>query len=118
MTSTRDQNFRRGIALFNRGEFFHAHEALEDAWRETRGAQRLFMQGIVQVAVALHHYRGGNLVGARGVLGRALRNLESYPASCGGIDLARLKKELAPVLKRAQGGEPPATHWPKIRRAR
>jgi len=24
---------REGIALFNAGEFFEAHEALEDAWR-------------------------------------------------------------------------------------
>ena len=115
--TTQQENFRRGVALFNRGEFFHAHEALEDAWRETRGEQRLFMQGIVQVAVALHHYRGGNLVGARGVLARALRNLENYPAGCGGIDLARLKKELAPLLKRAHAGKPLLKPWPKIRRA-
>src|SRR5947209_13362180 len=114
MHKTPQENFRHGILLFNRAEFFLAHEALEDAWRETHGERRRFLQGLVQVAVALYHYRGGNLVGARGVLARALRNLKDYPAQYGGIALGRLREELAPILEGAENGEALPSKIPKI----
>lgn len=87
-------SFSRGIALFNRGEFFDAHEALEDAWRATQGESRLFLQGLTQAAVALHHYSTGNRAGASSVLARALRNLAAYPDGYGGIELERLRQDL------------------------
>lgn len=88
------ESFARGLALFNHGRFFDAHEELEDAWRATRGEARLFLQGITQAAVALHHYSTGNLAGARSVLARALRNLDGYPSVYGGVELEQLRREL------------------------
>ena len=84
----------RGLALFNRGAFFDAHEQLEDAWRAARGETRLFLQGLTQVAVALHHHSSGNRAGATSVLARALRNLSGYPEDYGGIELERLRQDL------------------------
>jgi uncharacterized protein len=71
--------YRLGIEHFNRGEFFAAHEVLEDVWRASTDPDRLFLQGLVQAAVALHHHSTGNLTGARSVLRRSLRNLDGYP---------------------------------------
>jgi len=106
--------FREGIALFNAGEFFEAHEALEDAWRESTGEDRRFLQGLVQVAVGLHHHSTGNVVGARSVLARALENLRPYPDEHRGIRLKTLRRDLAPWLH-ALAHQEPAPALPKIK---
>jgi uncharacterized protein len=81
---------REGIELFNRAAFFDAHEALEDVWRAAPQPEKKFLQGLIQVAVALHHHGNGNLPGARSVLRRAFRNLSLYPENFGGIQSAGL----------------------------
>jgi predicted metal-dependent hydrolase len=83
--------YRRGIDLFNRREFFDAHEVLEDVWRAAPGKEKLFLQGLIQLAVGLHHYSTGNVAGARSVMARGHRNLSKYPAVFGGINLAKLR---------------------------
>ena len=65
---------REGIELFNRAAFFDAHEALEDVCGAAPQPEKKFMQGLIQVAVAMHHHGNGNLAGARSVLRRAFRN--------------------------------------------
>jgi uncharacterized protein len=89
--------FDRGIDLFNRGHFFAAHEVLEDLWRGISSGQlvRLHMQGLVQLAVAFHHVSTGNLVGARSVLERAVRNLNGADISFPELDLESLRVKLA-----------------------
>ena len=77
-----------GIELFNRAEFFDAHEVLEDVWRAAPAEEKKFLQGMIQVAVALYHYGNGNSIGARSVLRRGFRNLSRYPEGFGGIHLA------------------------------
>jgi predicted metal-dependent hydrolase len=62
--------FLVGIAHFNRGEFFEAHEMWELLWRETTGPRADFYKGLIQCAVAFHHLRRGNLDGARRVYHR------------------------------------------------
>lgn len=71
--------YQRGVELLNHGEFFAAHEVLEDAWRDAPEPDRKFLQGLIQVAVAFHHRSRGNMVGFRSVLARACGNLSSYP---------------------------------------
>ena len=89
-----DVAYRRGLELFNQGEFFDAHEVLEDVWRAAPSEEKKFLQGLIQVAVGLHHYSRGNLVGAGSLLARAHRNLSAYPARHDGIDLAGLRMQL------------------------
>jgi predicted metal-dependent hydrolase len=88
-----DADFRKGLHLFNDAHFFEAHEALEDAWRVVPPdtSFKLHVQGLVQLAVAFHHQSTGNLVGARSVLARALRNLRGGEATFPKLDLARLR---------------------------
>jgi len=85
----------RGIELFNRAEFFAAHEVLEDVWREAPPAEKKFYQGLTQVAVAFHHHSTGNYVGMQSVLRRAVNNLEKYPAQFCDIDLLSFLESLA-----------------------
>jgi uncharacterized protein len=84
------EQYQEGVERFNRAAFFEAHEALEDVWRVAPRAEKKFLQGLIQVAVALHHHGNGNLAGARSVLRRAFRNLSLYPEGFGGIQSARL----------------------------
>jgi predicted metal-dependent hydrolase len=53
------------------------------------------LQGLIQAAVAFHHHSTGNLVGARSLLGRATKNLRTYPEGFGGIQLGPLLAALA-----------------------
>lgn len=59
-----DPRYLAGIVLFNRGDFFEAHEAWEALWMETFGPERQFYQGLIQAAVGLCHFCNGNLRGA------------------------------------------------------
>lgn len=94
-----DVAYQRGLELFNRGEFFDAHEVLEDVWRAAPVEEKKFLQGLIQVAVGLHHYSRGNLVGARSLLARAHRNLKTYPARHDGVDLAGLRMHVEQWIK-------------------
>ena len=89
------EQYRDGVELFNRAEFFEAHEALEDVWRAAPLAEKKFLQGLIQVAVALHHFGNGNMAGARSVLRRAFRNISLYPEGFGGIDSASLLRSIS-----------------------
>jgi uncharacterized protein len=70
------RGLRHGVDLFNRGKFFAAHEALEDVWRAAGDDEKKFIQGLVQLAVAFHHYSTGNQRGMQSVMQRALNNLQ------------------------------------------
>ena len=86
--------YLRGIAHFNAREFFEAHEAWEDLWRAYRGELRLFYKGLIQAAVALHHFGNGNLRGARKVYLSSRGYLSEYlPGRCG-LDLVKFLGEL------------------------
>lgn len=55
-----------GIDLFNEGEFHAAHDAWEDRWMGEVGAQeKLFLQAMIQSAVAFHHLEIGRPGAAR-----------------------------------------------------
>jgi uncharacterized protein len=89
------QQHLEGIQLLNSGNYFEAHEVLEDVWREAPVDEKKFWQGLVQVAVALHHHSTGNLVGAKSVMARAARNLGPCSSEWQGMKIGELKKILA-----------------------
>src|SRR5262245_62120599 len=59
-----DPRYLAGIVLFNRGDFFEAHEVWEDLWMEATPPEKKFYQGLIQAAVGLCHFCNGNLRGA------------------------------------------------------
>ena len=90
---------QRGIAEFNRGEFFKQHETLEDLWRaETRPIRTLY-QGILQIGVALYHVQRRNHHGAIYMLTRGTNYLRPFAPACQGVDVADLLAHAARVLK-------------------
>ncbi len=103
-----------GIALFNSGKFFEAHEALEDVWREMRDPERDYMQGLIQVAAGFHHYSNGNLAGARSLIGRGSERLDHAPDYFLGIAIVPLRRELMQWLQALAYDSPP----PRLPRCR
>jgi len=84
----REWLLRRGVELFNSGRFYDCHEAFEEIWRSTTPQPRELFQGLVQVAVGLHHFLvNGRRAAARRVLGRGLRRLEPLRPAAGGVEL-------------------------------
>ena len=50
----------RGAECFDRGEWWHAHEAWEDGWRSVSGQHRHYLKGLIQLAAANYHLERGN----------------------------------------------------------
>lgn len=84
-----DPLYLKGIELFNACEFFEAHEAWEELWTEYRGPSRKFLQGLIQAAVALHHFGNGNMRGAHKVFSTSRSYLETYRPVHMGLDLEK-----------------------------
>lgn len=89
----------KGIEEFNRGEFFEAHEYLEDAWREETGRIRYLYQGILQVGVGFYHQENGNWRGATGLLRSGIDRLKEFEPEALGIDVRKLLKESEQCLE-------------------
>jgi uncharacterized protein len=85
-----DPHFREGLALFNAGAFWHAHEAWETLWLASSGDTRVFVQGLIQVAAALVHWERGNQRGLLLNWAKARRKLAALPTPFAGLDLAAL----------------------------
>jgi uncharacterized protein len=70
------ERFEQGRAAFNRGEYFLAHELWEEVWREAGNVQeRLFVQGLIQIAAGLHHLQKHRTGPAVGLLRKGLEKL-------------------------------------------
>jgi predicted metal-dependent hydrolase len=95
------EKFRHGITLFNSGEYFRAHEAWEEIWLRVSGRNKLFLQGLIQLAAAFHHLSRNNLAGAASLLKASLDKLEGFPANHGGINLVDLRKASAKIVSAA-----------------
>ena len=98
--------YLRGLRDFNQEAFFKAHESLEDAWRIAPIEEKKFLQALVQLAVAFHHFSTGNMAGAGSVMKRAGQNLASYPNRFGGLDLTSLRQSIAEWQRALSDGTP------------
>jgi predicted metal-dependent hydrolase len=110
-----NQQFERGVALFNARKFFEAHEAWEELWLAEPQPEKTFLQGLIQLAAALHHCSRGNSRGAKSLLAAGIAKLELFPGRHRGLALAQLRAQATRWvgwLSREEGPQPPP---PKIR---
>jgi hypothetical protein len=80
----------QGIREFNNHEWFECHETVEDLWIGSEGETRDFYQGIIQIAVALHHWRNGNFGGAVSLLKGGAGYLRHVADQCLWVDVVKL----------------------------
>ncbi len=91
------------IRLFNEGDYFEAHEVLEDLWVLEVDPLRDFYKGLIQIAVALCHWERGNPSGARKLWITGRGYVAPYQPKFEGLDvqsyLATLDKTFQPLLE-------------------
>jgi hypothetical protein len=89
-----DPRYLAGILFFNERDFFEAHEVWEDLWADSHGAERRFYQGLIQAAVGLFHFSGGNLGGAV----KLYHSSRDYMLPCGspflGLDVSSFWEQM------------------------
>jgi predicted metal-dependent hydrolase len=80
-----ESGLARGLAQIASGEYFAAHESLEDVWRAADPAEKDFFQGLVHVAVAWYQAGRGNRVGCERQLEKAARRLAAFTPEHRGV---------------------------------
>jgi predicted metal-dependent hydrolase len=116
-SSEKEEKFERGLAHFNAREFFEAHEVWEELWLTEGEPEKTFLQGIIQIAAAFHHYRRGNTDGAETLLAAGIVKIARFPADHHGLAILDLREE-AKLWARALGEmqRPGDDELPAIRR--
>lgn len=113
-----NDKFQAGIEMFNARLFFESHEVWEEIWLHSAEPEKAYLQGIIQIAAAYHHYLRGNRKGTRSLLNAGLRRLATCPGDFRGIALESLRttaRHWAGELE--QGIDPGQERIPQIRRA-
>jgi len=106
------EHFLRGVERFNRGEFFEAHEEMEEAMNLLEGDESdwEFYLGLLRAAVANHKLADGIVDSAILHLRAALKFLAPYPDRHRGVMLREFRHALTGQLDRllAQSETTPA----------
>ncbi len=89
----------KGLRAFNRGEYFDAHEHLEDAWNADQSAGRDFYRALIQVAVAYLQIERANYRGAYKMLLRSRQWFQPLPDICHGVDMKSLHQDAEVVYQ-------------------
>ena len=95
-----------GLRLYEAGEFFAAHEAWESVWLRAQEPEKTFLQGLIQVTAAFHHWQRENRLGTARLLRAALGRLERYPACFGGISVDLLRDDIRVWLRAVETSAP------------
>jgi uncharacterized protein len=101
-----DVHAARGVALYNAGRFWEAHEALEVVWRATAGPERDRWQGLILAAAAMLHRERGNRHGLVTKGAEAIRKLSGDVPPGFPVETARFVRELTHCVE--AGGPVPA----------
>lgn len=83
-----------GLRQLNAGEYYEAHEDLEQAWMDAPEPEGYLYRALLQIAVAYLHIERGNQAGAMKMLLRMRQWLDPLPEKCRGVDLARVKANI------------------------
>ncbi|WP_051321382.1 DUF309 domain-containing protein [Chrysiogenes arsenatis] len=91
------ERFAQALDLYHSYDFYECHEVLEDIWMELPEPDRLFYQGILQVAVAFLHCLKlpPNYTGALRLLSSARGKLLPFVPHTMGIDVTQLLDDVA-----------------------
>lgn len=91
--------FLLAIRQFNSGEWYECHETIEELWLGETGEMRDFLQGTLQISVALLHWRNGNHGGAVSLLASGINYLKRVSEVCLWVDVPVLIADSERVRK-------------------
>jgi uncharacterized protein len=93
-----------GLACYRGQEFFDAHEHWEAAWNRLTDPEKSFLQGLIQLTVAMHHYQSRNRAGASSLLKRAQGRFARCADGFGGVDVRHLANDVSDCLRALDSG--------------
>ncbi len=102
--------FRRGIDLFNAGDYFECHEVLEEIWTHSQPPDRWFLQALIHFAVGFYHHRQGNRNGATRQLLKGLRKIQGYLPEWDGVRTGAIERDASLLLADIEAGRPVDTY--------
>lgn len=105
-----------GLRCYRDREFFETHEHWESEWLRAAEPEKTFLQALIQIAAAFHHFERQNRIGTASLLRASLRKLDLYPAAFGGLDVDAIRQSVRAWLMALDADEPePELLFPKIR---
>jgi predicted metal-dependent hydrolase len=101
-----DPRYAGYFVLFNRQEFYGAHDVLEDLWlADKHGPNGNFYKGLIQLAGAFVHLQKNRLCPSAALFKLVRTNLEKYPRRHEQLDLAAVLALIADWLQRLEQNE-------------
>lgn len=100
MINRKESLFINGIEAFNQNRFYDAHEYWEDLWSEYYFQDRLYIQGLIQMAVGYFHITNNNIKGAKGLFKKCLPKLKQFETNeTRGLNLKEIIESVENSLK-------------------
>jgi len=93
--------FAKGLEEFRAGRFFEAHEEWELLWKNSTGDDKLFLQGLIQLAAACVHIGRGNAEPGQKLLALARTKLDLFGDDEAGVNVDFLRKGIDAALVEA-----------------
>lgn len=85
-----DPRYEDAIALFNKRQWYAAHDLFEELWHESHGSIRSMLQGIIQLSVAEFHLENSNIRGSILLMAEGLNHLKCLGPLDVSLDLEAL----------------------------
>ncbi|MCA9255359.1 MAG: DUF309 domain-containing protein [Phycisphaerales bacterium] len=94
--------YNEGVRLFNEMDYFGAHDAWEDVWRQVQDRRReQFYRAIIKGAVSLVLLQSGRAVGVRQVFVDCIDEFKGLPDIFMGLDIPRHIEQLRHAIQPA-----------------
>ncbi len=90
-----DRDTLQAVRTYNAGHYLEAHELFELIWMTKGGAEKIFYQGLVHVAMGFHYLVAGDFDRASAKLRRAAELLGDFAADFLGFDVEGLRGSVA-----------------------
>jgi uncharacterized protein len=103
-----------GLRCYRSAQFFEAHEHWEAVWLKSPEPEKTFLQGMIQMTAAFHHFQRGNLQGTASLLSQSLRKLEGFADAPGQISVTSLCAEISEWLKTLEASDASNLAFPQI----
>ena len=121
MEAQDDPRLQKGIDEFNQGLFFECHETLEEIWQEYHGEDRLFYQGIIQIAAGFFKLQQGVPAGAIKLWRMGLEKIAPYGPIYLGVAVGPFAEAVKTNLEKLEvslqaGREPAPIDIPTLQR--
>ncbi|MFU8892658.1 MAG: DUF309 domain-containing protein [Luteolibacter sp.] len=123
--STTDPRYLGYFECFNRGDYYEAHDVLEDLWLKTNGPDREFYKALIQIAGAFVHLRkqhehpdhphhGRRLTPASRIFRSAIARLAPFAPHHLGVDVASLLRLCTSTLHAIESGDFSENPWSPV----